>query len=641
MKKPAPVLFGLVLLLLAVISPAVFGQKITRVEYFIDTDPGFGMGIPVPVTPSPNISNLDFYVDVSALSQGFHMLYLRSRDSAGAWSHTQMMPFFSERQIASVPCLLKYEYFIDTDPGFGMGTAVGINPHSISDTMDMYFSTSSLSPGFHYFSIRAYDSLGRWSHTAFRAFVKNHSNDSIYPVVAMEYFIDSDPGFGQGIPISVPMALNINNLMDTLDVSGMTDGLHHLNIRARDSKGAWSHTNSQVFYKQSDEDQGISKIVYLEYFFNADPGFGQATGFAVPPSVNTGDITFFVDEACIPDGGSALFYVRSRDSAGRWSHTNIDTLLKLPLALWQSDTSDACTGDSVRLSVGYAAGQTITWYRNGAPLTGAHDSVYFAKSTGSYYVDVTNSLMCNDTSNVVYVDVHPIPLPPTATTAVSYCRFATSYPLSAVGDNLLWYLQPSGGIGNPTAPTPSTQTVGSTYHYVSQTVNGCESPRASIEVEIRPIPPTPTITQHLDSLLSDAPIGNQWYNSSGVLSGQTLHYLIPQSTEDYYVKVFLSGCMSLPSNTIHVVIPGIEQAGTDQGFRVFPNPFSDRIEISAATAKDMVCSLYAFDGGLIASVSHKGGGNVVLESLEQLSSGMYLLVIQVDDKVNHFKLTRR
>ena len=73
------------------------------------------------------------------------------------------------------------------------------------------------------------------------------------------------------------------------------------------------------------------------------------------------------------------------------------------------------------------------------------------------------------------------PAAPSVTTPVTYCLNATAIPLTATGSNLLWYTTPTGGTGSPTAPTPSTASVGTTSYYVSQTV-GCEGPRARIDV---------------------------------------------------------------------------------------------------------------------------------------------------------------
>ena len=80
------------------------------------------------------------------------------------------------------------------------------------------------------------------------------------------------------------------------------------------------------------------------------------------------------------------------------------------------------------------------------------------------------------------------PAAPTVTAAVSYCQNATAAQLAATGTNLLWYTVSTNGTGVATAPTPLTTTAGKTSYYVSQTVSGCESPRAAIEVTVTALP---------------------------------------------------------------------------------------------------------------------------------------------------------
>ena len=45
-------------------------------EYYFDTDPGFGNGISVPLTAG-TVTNTTFDIDVSGLSPGYHKVYFR------------------------------------------------------------------------------------------------------------------------------------------------------------------------------------------------------------------------------------------------------------------------------------------------------------------------------------------------------------------------------------------------------------------------------------------------------------------------------------------------------------------------------------------------------------------------------------
>jgi hypothetical protein len=84
--------------------------------------------------------------------------------------------------------------------------------------------------------------------------------------------------------------------------------------------------------------------------------------------------------------------------------------------------------------------------------------------------------------------------PPTVASPIQYIVNAAAAPLSANGTNLLWYTSSAGGIGTSEAPTPSTNLVGITSYYVSQTVNGCESARAKLDVRVVSVNTAPTVS---------------------------------------------------------------------------------------------------------------------------------------------------
>lgn len=71
---------------------------------------------------------------------------------------------------------------------------------------------------------------------------------------------------------------------------------------------------------------------------------------------------------------------------------------------------------------------------------------------------------------------------PAVTATVSYELGETATALAATGTDLKWYTEAMGGTALASAPVPSTATTGTTTYYVSQTLEGCEGPRASISV---------------------------------------------------------------------------------------------------------------------------------------------------------------
>ncbi len=105
-------------------------------------------------------------------------------------------------------------------------------------------------------------------------------------------------------------------------------------------------------------------------------------------------------------------------------------------------------------------------------------------NSGSYTVVVTvDSSKCTAKASVT-INVNA-PQAPVASSPQIFCEHKPAPPATAEGSNLLWYTTASGGSGNAAAPVVNTATTGSFQFYVSQTVNGCESDRTPVTVEVK------------------------------------------------------------------------------------------------------------------------------------------------------------
>ena len=120
----------------------------------------------------------------------------------------------------------------------------------------------------------------------------------------------------------------------------------------------------------------------------------------------------------------------------------------------------------------------------GSPLSRQQDGV------NTWVQNLSPSIAANNCNGGTCVSPGVSPSAPTVTSPVNYCQGATTVPLTATpnaGGTLNWYgTNATGGTASPTAPTPSATTVGTTTYYVSQTVAGCEGPRAPITVNVNP-----------------------------------------------------------------------------------------------------------------------------------------------------------
>lgn len=229
------------------LSPIVAG------EYFIGADPGFGNGVAMPVSQGVNLTNVSFAFDITALQKGFHQLSVRFQDANGAWSNTHTRSFYKESYTmpGSDPASLitAGEYFIGADPGFGKGIPVSVSPgldHTVQITADI----TSLPKGFHYIQVRFRDAKGIWSNTHGRSFYKeilSSANTQLAKINKLEYFVDTDPGFGNGTPLQLPPSLDIDNYEFLMDMTNVSIGNHKVYVRAQDENGVWSMVRSGDF----------------------------------------------------------------------------------------------------------------------------------------------------------------------------------------------------------------------------------------------------------------------------------------------------------------------------------------------------------------------------------------------------------
>lgn len=211
-----------------------------------------------------------------------------------------------------------------------------------------------------------------------------------------------------------------------------------------------------------------------------------------------------------------------------------------------------------------AGGTNLLWYTvpvlgSGNPVAPIPDTALVGTTT--YYVSQTTN-GCEGPRAALTVDILPPAAAPLVTTPVKYCQNNTASPLMAEGAKLLWYTVATGGTGNTLAPTPDTSTVGTTYYYVSQTINGCESSRTAIEVIISLTPLAPTVStpvsycQDASSVpLTAAGTNLLWYTVPSGGSGTAIAP-VPDTRETGTVMYYVSennGCEG-PRAAIEVIV---------------------------------------------------------------------------------------
>ncbi|MEO6230108.1 MAG: hypothetical protein ABJB11_07865 [Ferruginibacter sp.] len=237
------------------------------------------------------------------------------------------------------------EYFLDADAGVGNNNLITLNNPQSNGNYSFTINLTSVPIGYHKLYIRTKDSDGNWSLSS-RKNIEVISSNSVKQVIAAEYFFDDDPEFGKATPFTISSPATDLQQNFTADASSLSVGYHKLYIRTKDIDGNWSLTSRRIIEKLNPL---ITLISGVEFFFDADPGVGNAIQKTFTNPAADSSFNFKIPITQLPEGLQTL-YIRAKDSVnGNWSLT---TWLK----------------DSVVTSVQSGKwSQTSTWSNNKIP----------------------------------------------------------------------------------------------------------------------------------------------------------------------------------------------------------------------------------------------------------------------------------
>ena len=256
--------------------------NLTEVEYFFDTDPNFGNGAKLSFVPEKEVQ-ISGNINLAGLNTGLHRLYVRAKDTRNKWGIVQSKPILVQKTAADAPLpnIVKVEYFIDNEPGFGSGIPVGLIPGS-TVTIDANLLLNSLPLGDHRLYVRAQDDAGTWG------IIQRHDFSVVIPP-------DTD---NDGLPDYLENRGCTNpNDADT-DDDGIPDGVEDQNHNVIQDAG-----ETDPCYLDTDHD-GIQDGTEKGYTL-AGIGIGTDTGIFQPdldPSTTTSAVLADSDGDGFNDG---------------------------------------------------------------------------------------------------------------------------------------------------------------------------------------------------------------------------------------------------------------------------------------------------------------------------------------------------
>ena len=220
-----------------------------------------------------------------------------------------------------------------------------------------------------------------------------------------------------------------------------------------------------------------------------------------------------------------------------------------PYQITSNNISQACAGDSIKLSVPKGFGITYQWKKDNVNITGTNSSIYKAIATGSYSLVATQGT-CNFTSNATSLNFSNVANPQITTDKSVICQGRkTTLKSSNINatHTLQWF---KDGIAVSSADKDSL-VVSQTGNYFLQTTKGtCTGNSNSLNISITNLNlPAPQLQRDYSNAFetcannvvklrikdyNDTTV--VWLKDGSVLAGQTGTTLIARESGNYAVR---------------------------------------------------------------------------------------------------------
>jgi hypothetical protein len=364
-------------LLVLLCTTGSYAQQIVRGEYFFDTDPGFGSGTAFTFASGDLVNTLT-NVPTTGLAPGFHHLFFRMKDAVGKWSHYEGRMFYvieAGQAVADQPPLQRGEYFFDTDPGFGNGTAINFSSaDSVNVTANI--PVTGLAPGFHHLFVRVRNTVGKWSHYEGRLFYVIDAGQAIVDQPALlrgEYYFDTDPGFGNGTSFTFPTTDSVNMAVN-ITATGLSNGIHRVYLRVRNTAGKWSHYEGRQFEVCASLTPGVASIVAPNgtldicegqsnyYEVNVTNGGDQPTYQWTLNGTEVSDQYYYQTDTERQDGDELQLQVTSSLSCVSPSPMSTSLTLNVIDTVFSNEAVTICQGEFYQLPDGNTVDQDDIYY---------------------------------------------------------------------------------------------------------------------------------------------------------------------------------------------------------------------------------------------------------------------------------------
>ena len=462
--------------------------------------------------------------------------------------------------------------------------------------------------------------------------------------------------------------------------SKLTDTLYKLIVKGVDTLGSNIIKTFNIYIRQSADKILINNVdtSVFKYTTGIDSSMltiGLQAAYTSPNSISSKKFTYKLINGP-GDLNNASFFVRDNLLVNKRKLNSVDTLsvrinamddfggntekiiklvstcsTKPDLSLVASTT--ICSPGTINLAdsnlrKGSLGTFTLSYFSDINEIAVINDPTKVATS-GIYYIKATNTDNCS-VMKPLSVVILPKPANPVVA-PLSFCINSTAIPLTAKASpksSLNWYgTSATGGTAAKNAPTPVLSNAGVTSYFVSQvdSVTGCESDRAKIDLTVNPNPVTPILARDTaGSLVPSVATGIKWYRD-GVLIDSTSAKLKPTIASNYTIRVTnaATGCISAFSAPYYFLVTDLIRLSWDEFIKLTPNPFINFVNIDFVVKGHQRMNIEVFSSATGARVASRIGVTAGSRlTFNELNPGVYFVrVASPDLKVSHqFKMVK-
>ena len=196
-----------------------------RIEYWLDDDL---TGIKSETAVNGDLS---LSIDISTLKPGVHYFNCTPTSAIGERGNSERYLFYvplPQEQTSASP-IKGYEYWLDDD------YAAKTVSNSGDESATLAISIDGLTSGVHYFNCRAFNERGEYGCPVRQLFyIAQKDASSAGRIAEWEYWIDND------VTHKVTGTDSKTEYVFSIDISGLAEGTHTFNFRAKDLLDRWS-----------------------------------------------------------------------------------------------------------------------------------------------------------------------------------------------------------------------------------------------------------------------------------------------------------------------------------------------------------------------------------------------------------------